>query len=303
MRVPGVPAPFARRLLVALGLLTIALPAWALAGWLFVFDQGTVRAEETVRGVHMRVLVPQEQGWESVDLQMLLLDDGSEDWDILVEEAREGMLERFPGAIEATPSDITGQFVTLGWRWAENMAHWHYNPVGVPGHLAAAAEDVFTTAALTWNFPESADFAFYYLGQTQTGASMCDGGKRDGMNVVTWSDLPGSVLAVTCVPTRTEAAEYDMQFDNGRTWTFDAEDIDIDLPSVATHEFGHALGLAHTRDREAVMYASYSRGSLKRVLQLDDIAGLKDIYGELETLPIFEEVEREQAFIPGLRRQ
>ncbi len=51
------------------------------------------------------------------------------------------------------------------------------------------------------------------------------------------------------------------------------------------------------------MYRSYSRGTLKRVLQPDDIEGLKDVYGELETLPIFEEDERQQTFVPGLRRE
>lgn len=295
--------PFLRRLGTAIGLLALALPAWVLAGWLFVAESETAEASETVRGLHMRVLVPQEQGWESIDLQMLLLDDGSEDWETLAEEARAGMLARFPNAIEATPHDVTGQFATLGWRWDAHMAHWHYNPAGVPEHLEEASEEIFTTAAGTWNFVENADFAFYYLGQSEADASMCDDGRRDGTNVVTWSDLPGSVLGVTCVPSQSELAEYDMQFDNQREWTFDPEEIEIDLPSVATHEFGHALGLAHTRDNDAVMYRSYSRGTLKRVLQPDDVEGLKDVYGELETLPIFEEDERQQTFVPALRRE
>jgi hypothetical protein len=303
LRVPPLTASLHRWPGALLGLLVLALPAWLFAGWLLLAQGNPVEASETIRGLHMRVLVPHETGWESVDLQMLLLDDGSEEWEMLVEEARTGMLARIPGAIEATPNDVTGQFETLGWRWGANMAHWHYNPAGAPGHLEPVAEEIFTTAAETWTFVENADFAFYYLGQTESGSSMCNGSQRDGLNVVTWADLPGSVLGVTCVPSRSDTVEFDMQFDFERPWSFDLEDVSIDLPSVATHEFGHALGLAHTRDRDAVMYASYSRGSLKRVLQPDDIEGLKDVYGELAGLPIFEEGDVRQSFVPGLRRE
>ncbi|MGH7269755.1 MAG: matrixin family metalloprotease, partial [Polyangiaceae bacterium] len=52
-----------------------------------------------------------------------------------------------------------------------------------------------------------------------------------------------------------------------------------DLRSIMTHEAGHFLGLAHTYDPAATMYAQYTPGSIsKRVLESDDVAGICSIY-------------------------
>ena len=49
-----------------------------------------------------------------------------------------------------------------------------------------------------------------------------------------------------------------------------------DLPSILTHEAGHFLGLAHSADSSAVMYAFYHPNSTN--LQPDDINGICAIY-------------------------
>jgi hypothetical protein len=49
-----------------------------------------------------------------------------------------------------------------------------------------------------------------------------------------------------------------------------------DLASVVTHEAGHFLGLAHSDDRAAVMFAHYRPGST--ALTADDVAGICAIY-------------------------
>src|SRR4051812_31134522 len=50
-----------------------------------------------------------------------------------------------------------------------------------------------------------------------------------------------------------------------------------DLMTVAIHEFGHALGMAHSAISTAVMYAGYTRS--KQALASDDAAGMQSIYG------------------------
>ncbi len=52
-----------------------------------------------------------------------------------------------------------------------------------------------------------------------------------------------------------------------------------DFASIITHEAGHFLGMAHSGDDRATMFASYEPGTtFKRTLTDDDISGLCSIY-------------------------
>jgi hypothetical protein len=52
-----------------------------------------------------------------------------------------------------------------------------------------------------------------------------------------------------------------------------------DLESILTHEMGHFLGLAHSAEANATMFASYNPGSTSmRILKQDDIDGICSIY-------------------------
>jgi hypothetical protein len=57
----------------------------------------------------------------------------------------------------------------------------------------------------------------------------------------------------------------------------DSNSQDVDLLTVAAHEIGHTLGLAHSSDPDALMYPSYS--GPHRFLGQDDVAGAQDLYG------------------------
>ncbi|HZU85604.1 MAG TPA: matrixin family metalloprotease [Polyangiaceae bacterium] len=58
-----------------------------------------------------------------------------------------------------------------------------------------------------------------------------------------------------------------------------ADPTAYDLASIITHEMGHFLGLAHSGDRAATMYALYTQGStMMRTLTADDVAGICTVY-------------------------
>lgn len=71
----------------------------------------------------------------------------------------------------------------------------------------------------------------------------------------------------------------DAHFDEAETWTVSipVPTGSFDLITVAAHEFGHSLGLAHSTVTGALMFPTYS--GPHRFLAQDDIDGIRSIYG------------------------
>ena len=68
---------------------------------------------------------------------------------------------------------------------------------------------------------------------------------------------------------------------HGVEFTTDSAAVKVDLASVIQHESGHFLGLAHSPDAEATMYATLDPDAgetKKRTLNRDDVDGICVIY-------------------------
>ncbi|KAL3621984.1 hypothetical protein CASFOL_034180 [Castilleja foliolosa] len=68
-----------------------------------------------------------------------------------------------------------------------------------------------------------------------------------------------------------------LHFDADESWSTYAQKGEWDLQTVALHELGHTLGLAHSQDPNAIMYASIHAGE-KKDLNNDDIQGIRAMY-------------------------
>jgi microcompartment protein CcmK/EutM len=74
-----------------------------------------------------------------------------------------------------------------------------------------------------------------------------------------------------------------LHFDEFELWKDPAGGTGTRLYNVALHEIGHLLGLAHSQDQNAIMYAYY--GEDRNDLRPDDIAGVQSLYGAPTTGP------------------
>lgn len=116
-------------------------------------------------------------------------------------------------------------------------------------------------------------------------------GDHDGENRIVWredswpAELSEAVLAQTTLvyDARTgELLDADIDLNGVHHFWTDTEEagrVDTDVRNTVTHELGHVIGLAHTPDPEATMFAESAPGDLaKRTLAADDIDGLCFVY-------------------------
>ncbi|XP_038123820.1 matrilysin [Cyprinodon tularosa] len=68
----------------------------------------------------------------------------------------------------------------------------------------------------------------------------------------------------------------DTHFDDDEHWT--AGGTGFNLLLVAAHEFGHALGLRHSRNPESLMYPTYKSVRPTNLLSREDVANIKALY-------------------------
>jgi len=204
-------------------------------------------------------------------------------------------------------------------QWERRLIPWTMNERGLPGLGYERAHAAFARSFQTWEEVGCSDIAFRDNSPTsETRVGYAEGELADNLVIfrtrdcrdVAPEDAPcrrqgscaneydcwdhgSSVIGVTTTTFFRQTGEIlDADIEMNAAW-FDFTDVDgppcapgetsgcvsTDIQNTATHEIGHMLGLDHSPDRNATMFARAPRGEVsKRVLAEDDVQGLCTIY-------------------------
>lgn len=176
-------------------------------------------------------------------------------------------------------------------RWFKSEVPYYINTDGFTDfdsdELIKATQGAFET----WT-SEQIGVTFRYMGTVDIKEA-----EDDCFNIIffvqdpmTWKEMFKLEDDTALARTRTYASSYgeivafDLVFNDGRyqfTDTDIPEDVQTDYVNTLTHELGHVLGLDHSEDPDAVMYATSRAGELsKRRLAEDDREGIHYLYRE-----------------------
>ena len=174
---------------------------------------------------------------------------------------------------------------TLKWGTSGNEAfpvEIKYNVDNEPQIIAdnlGDGKDIFEAAILEWNEVSGAP-GIFLSGDTTICPSLVKecGSTADGENGFGWAKIrQPNTLGVTYWKT---TADFDLEVDvvlstnNKISWS--TNDSNYNIFTVSLHELGHALGLAHSETRDAVMYPSYQEAVSE--LYQDDICGVYAVF-------------------------
>ena len=166
----------------------------------------------------------------------------------------------------------------LGARWdvSDTPVPYYINENGT-GDTGGEFEAV-QAAYQTWN-----NVSCHYADYAYQGTTAAKPSNLDGLNVVGWlpdaeSPCPGVIACAPFWSANGRIIETDIVFDENKPYSIGGT---FDIQALTTHEGGHNLGLGHSDDTNAVMYAYYPGGTRWRTLTTDDINGICALYPPL----------------------
>jgi len=178
----------------------------------------------------------------------------------------------------ATLSTNLSAYALLGYAWAQPVVPYYINPANLD-LPTSAIEPAIRAGADAWRLQSGASFAFAFAGYSAQTTNT-----NDGINLIMFRNAAsGSAIATTYTWfSGTRMLEADMVFWDGGFQFFTGSSgcsNGFYIEDIATHEFGHALGLGHSTLGSATMYPSISTCSQQsRSLDPDDIAAVLALY-------------------------
>ena len=186
------------------------------------------------------------------------------------------------GTCTPTTNDIVNDYGLAGWRLPNGGITWYLNDATVPSSVGASvAADALSQAFGAWTAADPQK-VFTFGGYTAVKRP-----RLDFVNAVMWGNISAGAIAITYIRYYTATgivADVDTVFNSRYPWAafpavgdcsslYDAYDVQ----NIATHEFGHWVGLDDlysATDKDLTMYGYGAGGELKKsTLGTGDITG------------------------------
>lgn len=193
-----------------------------------------------------------------------------------------------PKTCNVTTNDQSSNFGWGGWKLNSGLTDYQINFQTLPTTISR--NNAFNALEASFSTLQGAGggILFHYAGESSESQP-----SNDGRNTLMWRNLPANVVAMTYVwldgDRRLSGA--DTVFNRRYPWSYTVYNghndclgakSSFDLRDIATHEFGHWMGLGDLYDlasRDLTMYGYANRGELKKdTLGLGDTIGVRAVW-------------------------
>ncbi|GEM_PF-1175574 len=190
------------------------------------------------------------------------------------------------GEVWAYEQSVSSKGAALHWTSPCISVYW--NEDGSEDVADDSDLDAFLWAMDSWSDVACSNASLNFAGLTDATVTNFNEEPRPFNMVIfreeSWPYIqrPVAFTSVSYNPTTGVIYDADIEM-NGVDYEFTTKPVSgvlkLDIQSTLTHEFGHVLGLDHSADPEATMYAETSAGdSGMRTLEADDEEGLCAVY-------------------------
>ena len=201
----------------------------------------------------------------------------------LLNHPRCGVPDPHPG--QRTADGRLAPYVAVGAKWQQNLLQYKFLNA-TPDISDHRQREIIREAFSRWSqicglrFEEAED-----LMEPELSIGFHRGSHGDGYPFDDSGGADGNTLAHAFFPPP-DGGEWagSLHFDEFETWKDQPGGEGTRLYNVALHEIGHLLGLGHSQDQNAIMYAYYAED--RNDLQADDIAGVQSLYGSSVEQPV-----------------
>ena len=190
----------------------------------------------------------------------------------------------FVATLAAVPLVAAGAhlsaYVLSGKRWASSQIPFYVNPVNLDVSESAATA-ALQAASAYWKNQTTADVSLYYAGRTG-GSSLVYNGKNE---IFFRNESSGTTTAATYwwADSSNHLLDADMIFYDASNKFFTGQSGcsgGVYIEDIAAHEFGHFIGIRHSADSTATMYATWNAycATSWRFLAQDDVNAVQALY-------------------------